>query len=39
MEALCSATGSLELRDDGAGGVDLVATGDEAFAELERVAW
>lgn len=39
LESLCRATGALELRDDGAGGVDLVATGDGAFAELEQVAW
>jgi Protein of unknown function (DUF4007) len=39
LDALCRASDSLELRDDGAGGVDLVATSDCAFAELERLAW
>jgi hypothetical protein len=39
LESLCRATNSLELEDDGAGGVDLVATNDGAFSELERVAW
>jgi len=39
LDSLCRATKSLELRDDGAGGVDLVAVGDAAFIELEQVAW
>jgi hypothetical protein len=39
LAALCVAIGSLELRDDGAGGVDLVATRPNALADLEAVAW
>ncbi len=39
LETLCRASTELELHDDGAGGVDLVATSDRAFADLERIAW
>jgi hypothetical protein len=39
LEALCRASNKLELQDDGAGGVDLVVTGDGAFAQLEEMAW
>lgn len=39
LEAVCGATGSLELRDDGAGGVDLVAVRADALDSLEEAAW
>lgn len=39
LAALCVMTGGLELRDDGAGGVDLVTTRPNALADLEAVAW
>ena len=39
LDALCAAAGGLELRDDGAGGVDLVATRKGAVDALEELAW
>ena len=39
LEALCAAGTRLELRDDGAGGVDLVAANDGAVRALEEIAW
>lgn len=39
LAALSAAVDGLELRDDGAGGVDLVATRRDSLAELETVAW
>lgn len=39
LAALCAAVTELELRDDGAGGVDLVATRPAALNELESLAW
>lgn len=39
LGALCAAARGLELRDDGAGGVDLVATRKGAVDALEELAW
>ncbi len=39
LEAVCQAAGDLELRDDGAGGVDLAATRAGALERLEHLAW
>lgn len=39
LAAVCSAADALELQDDGAGGVDLVAKDDAAFAQLREIAW
>lgn len=39
LAALCAATGGFELREDGAGGVDLVTTRRDALAELGTLAW
>jgi hypothetical protein len=39
LEALCAAASDLELRDDGAGGMDLVATRASAVDGLEDLAW
>lgn len=39
LGALCAAAGGLELRDDGAGGVDLVATRRGAVEALEELGW
>lgn len=39
LAALCDAAGGLELRDDGAGGVDLVAVRPAALNEMESLAW
>lgn len=38
LEVLCSKVTGLELREDGAGGVDVVATGG-ALENMENVAW
>jgi hypothetical protein len=38
LEELCAATAALQLQEDGAGGMNLVAS-DAAFDELERFAW
>jgi hypothetical protein len=38
LEQLCDITSAVSLQEDGVGGVNLVAT-DDAFDELERVAW
>lgn len=38
LDSLCAASGSLSLRSDGAGGLDLSSKGDP-LAELERLAW
>ncbi len=38
LEDLCAQATQLELSEDGAGGVNLVATGD-ALLELEEIAW
>lgn len=38
LDALCAASKTLSLRPDGAGGLDLVTSGDP-LAELERLAW
>lgn len=39
LETLCDVAGCLELRDDGAGGVDLAATDCGALDRLEALAW
>lgn len=39
LDALCAAARGLELRDDGAGGVDLVATRRGSVDALEELAW
>lgn len=38
LEAVAAAAG-MELREDGAGGLDLVASGQDDINELERLAW
>lgn len=38
MDALAAAAG-LDLREDGAGGIDLALSGLEDLAELQRLAW
>lgn len=39
LQAVCAEAGGLELRDDGAGGVDIVSTRGGALKRLERLAW
>jgi hypothetical protein len=39
LGTLCAAVTGLELQDDGAGGVDLVATRTGALERLEELAW
>ena len=39
LQAVCAAAGGLELRDDGAGGVDIASTRQGALERLERLAW
>lgn len=39
LASLCHLTGAIELQDDGAGGVDLVAKNQKTFAQLEEIAW
>ena len=39
LHAVCSECRALELRDDGAGGIDLVAIRDDALEQLEELAW
>ncbi|WHQ72900.1 DUF4007 family protein [Methylorubrum extorquens] len=39
LGAVCATASGLELQDDGAGGVDLVATRNCAIGRLEELAW
>lgn len=39
LNALCDTVGALELQDDGAGGIDLVASDAQAFEQLQEIAW
>lgn len=39
LEAVCGKSASLVLREDGAGGVDLVATARTGAEQLEEIAW
>lgn len=39
LDGICAASPNLVLREDGVGGLDLVASRGEACAQLERLAW
>ena len=39
LEEVASAASGIELREDGAGGLELVASGSAHAAELDRLAW
>lgn len=39
LDAVCSAAPKLTLREDGAGGLDIVSTGKTGLKQLEAISW